>query len=125
MNLNGIEALLKELESVLGKSDNAKRLLHIFENSYLKSQNLADATRYLVNELFGQYGIVILDANDKKLKEKLIPIIKEDVVNQSLHLIISERTKELSKELKSQAFVRNINFFQISEGKITSNHLSL
>ena len=58
-----------------------------------------------------------MDANDKKLKQKLIPIIKEDVVNQNLHSIISERTEELSDEFKSQAFVRNINFFNISEGK--------
>ena len=33
MRLNGIDTLLKELESVLGKSDNAKRLVHLFRDS--------------------------------------------------------------------------------------------
>ena len=90
--------------------------MRIFRKCY-SEKNLSESSRLLVNELFGKYGIVILDANDKKLKQKLIPIIKEDVVNQNLHSIISERTEELSDEFNSQAFVRNINFFNISEGK--------
>ena len=35
------------------------------------SSTLSDASRYLVNELFGRYGLVILDADDKRLKESL------------------------------------------------------
>ena len=113
---SGIESVIGEIEEALAESENSKQLLQIFKECY-SANNLSQASRLLVNELFGQYGVVILDANDKKLKKKLIPIIKEDVVNQNLHSIVSERTKELSKEFKSQAFVRKINFFQISEGK--------
>ena len=115
-NTSGIDSVIDEIEEDLTESENSKQLLQIFRECY-SAKNLSEASRLLVNKLFGKYGIVILDANDKKLKEKLIPIIKEDVVNQNLHLLISERTEEFSKEFKSQAFVRDINFFQISEGK--------
>ncbi|MGY8989377.1 MAG: bacillithiol biosynthesis cysteine-adding enzyme BshC [Flavobacteriales bacterium] len=115
-NTSGINDVIDEIEEDLAESKNSKQLLQIFRECY-SEKNLSEASRLLVNKLFGKYGIVILDANDKKLKEKLIPIIKEDVVNQNLHLLISERTEEFSKEFKSQAFVRDINFFQISEGK--------
>ena len=115
-NTSGIDSVIDEIEEDLTESKNSQQLLQIFRECY-SAKNLSEASRLLVNKLFGKYGIVILDANEKKLKEKLIPIIKEDVVNQNLHLIISERTEEFSKEFKSQAFVRNINFFQISEGK--------
>ena len=115
MNLNGIEALLNELESVLGKNDNAKRLLHIFENSYLKSQNLADATRYLVNELFGKYGLVIIDGDDKKLKKQFIPYIKKDVLEQGFVKTIQESSSKLASSYTVQAFVRDINIFKLSD----------
>ena len=115
-NTSGIDSVIDEIEEDLAESETSKQLFQIFRECY-SAKNLSEASRLLVNELFGKYGIVILDANDKKLKEKLIPIIKEDVVNQNLHLLISERTEEFSKEFKSQAFVRDINFFQISEGK--------
>ena len=115
-NTSGIDSVINEIEEVLDESENSKKILRIFRKCY-SEKNLSESSRLLVNELFGKYGIVILDANDKKLKQKLIPIIKEDVGNQNLHSIISERTEELSDEFKSQAFVRNINFFNISEGK--------
>jgi len=117
MSLNGIESLIKELKSVLGESDNAKRLLHIFENSYLKHQNLADATRYLVNELFGKYGLVIIDGDDKKLKKQFIPHIKKDVLEHGFVKTIQESSNKLASSYSAQAFVRDINFFKLSEGK--------
>ena len=115
-NTSGIDDVIDEIEEDLAESKNLKKIIQTFRECY-SAKNLSESIRLLVNKLFGKYGIVVLDANDKKLKEKLIPIIKEDVVNQNLHSIISERTEELSDEFKSQAFVRNINFFNISEGK--------
>ena len=82
MSLGGFGSVLTELKLVLGTSENAKKLISIFEKAYLKHDNLADATRYLVNELFGEYGLVILDGNDKKLKQQFIPTIKKDVLAQ-------------------------------------------
>ena len=117
MNLNEFESVLNELKSVLGELENAEQLLYLFENTYLKHKNLAQATRYLVNELFGKYGLVILDGDDKKLKEQFIPIIKKDVLQQGFVETIKCRSEQLAKEYKAQAFVRDINFFTLTEGK--------
>ena len=56
-----------------------EQLLQIFRECY-SAKNLSEASRLLVNKLFGKYGIVILDASDIRLKRQLIPIIKRDVV---------------------------------------------
>ena len=117
MNLNEFESALNELKSVLGESENAEQLLHLFENAYLKHQNLAQATRYLVNELFGKYGLVILDGDDKILKKQFIPIIKKDVLQQGFIKTIKQCSEQLDKEYKAQAFVRDINFFTLTEGR--------
>ena len=117
MNLSNFEPVLNELKSVLGELENAKRILLIFENAYLKNQNLTQATRFLVNELFGKYGLVILDGDDKKLKEQFIPIIKKDVLQQGFVETIKQCSKQLAEDYKAQAFIRDINFFTLTEGK--------
>ena len=117
MNLVGFESLLTELKSVLGTSENADKLISLFEKSYLNHDNLADATRYLVNELFGKYGLVILDGDDKRLKEQFISTIKKDVLRNGFEESITKCSEDLATKYKAQAYVRPINFFKLSEGK--------
>ena len=112
----GILEIIEEIDSFLGGNNDEKSFINLLKKSYSKS-NLLEATRDLVNELFGEYGLVILDSNDKYLKKKLIPIMKEDIINQSLSPIIKKNSDKNSKTYKTQAFVRNINFFKISEAK--------
>jgi bacillithiol biosynthesis cysteine-adding enzyme BshC len=117
MNLDGFESLLTELKSVLGTSENADKLISLFEKSYLNHDNLADATRYLVNELFGKYGLVILDGDDKRLKEQFVSTIKKDVLRNGFEESITKCSQDLAVKYKAQAYVRPINFFKLSEGK--------
>ena len=58
---NGIFIVIKES---LGTSENANYLSSLFERSYLEHKTLKDATRFLVNELFGDFGIVVIDGDD-------------------------------------------------------------
>jgi len=117
MNLDGFESVLTELKSVLGTSENADKLISLFEKSYFNHDNLADATRYLVNELFGKYGLVILDGDDKRLKEQFISTIKKDVLMHGFEESITKCSEDLASKYKAQAYVRPINFFKLSEGK--------
>jgi len=117
MNLDGFESILTELKSVLGTSENADKLISLFEKSYLNHDNLADATRYLINELFGKYGLVILDGDDKRLKEQFISTIKKDVLMHGFEESITKCSEDLASKYNAQAYVRPINFFKLSEGK--------
>ena len=113
---SGISQLIDEIALDLGECKNARYLINLFKKCY--GQNtLSEATRIFVNELFGKYGIVILDASDARLKKQLIPVIKKDVVEKGLHKIISNTTNALSEKYKAQALVREINFFKLSNGQ--------
>jgi uncharacterized protein YllA (UPF0747 family) len=105
------------LKSVLGTSENAYKLISLFEKSYLNHDNLADATRYLVNELFGKYGLVILDGDEKRLKEQFISTIKKDVLRNGFEESITKCSEDLATKYKAQAYVLPINFFKLSEGE--------
>ena len=117
MKLEGIQKVLDELKVVFGESKNVQQLIQLFENAYLEHNSLAAATRYLVNELFGRYGLVIIDGDDKRLKEQFIPIIKKDILQNGFVKSIQKCSNELVKSYKVQAHIRDVNFFRLSDEK--------
>ncbi len=86
--------------------------LEIFERAYLDSSTLAEAVRVYCNELFGEEGLVVLDADDKRLKSIFAEIIKDDVTERKAHQLVQQTNDRLNElGYKSQAFAREINFF--------------
>jgi bacillithiol synthase len=84
---------------------------------YNESANLAEATRKLVNQLFAEYGIVIIDGDDRILKSLFINQIKSDLLDKKYSPIVKATSEELEKEgYKAQAFVRERNFFYLTDG---------
>lgn len=84
----------------------------LFEKAYLRHDNLADATRFFVNELFGDKGLIIIDGDNAALKELLKPVMKDDLLSNNAGRIIQETSTELSSlGYKVQVFPREINLF--------------
>ena len=113
ISTNSLHSIFEELKPILGTSENAKELYSLLSEAYLNNSDLASATRSLVNALFSKYGLVVLDADTKGLKQQAIPLIKKDVLEQANHTLIESTNAELSK---TQAFVRPINFFYQQKG---------
>lgn len=107
----GIAEALNELKVILGESDYAKAIVARFEKAYTKHTNLADATRYLVNELFGGYGLVILDGNDQALKSLFKEEFKKDVFDNVAFDAVSRSVEELKAAYSIQVNPREINVF--------------
>ena len=117
MGLEGLDLLLEKIGDIIGHESNSEELLDIFRKSYKKEYSLSMATRILVNELFGSYGILIIDGDDCLLKQKLINIIDEDINHNRFYEIIKNSSNKLSVKYHAQAYVRPINFFKISDGE--------
>ncbi len=115
LDTEGLEDVYTEFKKQLGKGKNAKYLADLFKKSYLEYSNLADATRYLANELFKDYGLVILDADEVTLKREFIPYIKEELLEQTAFKTISKTKGALSKNYKIQVNPREINLFYLKD----------
>ncbi|WP_306429649.1 bacillithiol biosynthesis cysteine-adding enzyme BshC [Sphingobacterium sp. E70] len=116
MDTTSIVDVVKQYTNILGLSDNSAKLTRIVEQAYLKHKRLADATRYMVNELFKSYGLLIIDADDKELKELFKPIIKTDILSENSFKAITDRSKELeAKGFSTQVHAREINFFYLTD----------
>ncbi len=116
LSTEGLDEMFNLFSEKLGPGKNAKYLKTLFENAYLNHSNLADATRYLANELFGAYGLVILDANDKNLKQLFIPYVKQELLEQTSFKEVSKTIEQFPSDYKIQVNPREINLFYIIEG---------
>ena len=102
----------------MGDSKYAYELVELFQNAYTKHADFSFATRCLVNELFGQYGLVILDPNDARLKREFAEVIKDDLLNSTAYKFVARTISNLEKiKHKSQVNPRDINIFYLLDNQ--------
>lgn len=113
----GLDKVFEIFAAEIGAGRNAERLKSLFENAYLKNHTLAEATRYLANELFKEYGLVIVDGDDKPLKKLFIPYAEKELLDQVAHDKVLPKAKALeSNGYKVQVNPREINLFYLADG---------
>ncbi len=104
---NGLSKILDELPE----------RVEIFENAYKSSKNLADATRCFVNDLFGSYGLVVLDADSNALKSLFKSVLRDELLTCKSNELAEATSKKLEDlGYKSQIYSREINLFHLDDG---------
>ena len=79
-------------------------------------KNLANATRRLINDLFGHYGLVIIDGDSEALKRLFIPVMQKEIETSFSSQAVEITTKALVElGYKAQVTPREINLFYLDE----------
>jgi bacillithiol biosynthesis cysteine-adding enzyme BshC len=112
LNTSGLEEVFEQFSTEIGLGNNGNYLRELFKKSYFEHQNLADATRFLANELFKIEGLVIIDGDDTNLKKLFIPYAKNELLHQTSFKKVTETIAQL-KEYTIQVNPREINLFYI------------
>jgi bacillithiol biosynthesis cysteine-adding enzyme BshC len=107
---DGLGDVFNQFSKETGIGENADYLKSLFQKSYLEYSNLADATRFLANELFKDEGLVILDGDSIALKRLFIPYAKKELLEQASFKRVNE-TNTLLKDYFVQVNPREINLF--------------
>ena len=111
----GMEALLNTLPSKI----------NLFEKAYNEHKTLSSATRYFVNELFSEDGLIIIDADNRALKKQFAEILKEEILAKSSHNLVGKATSQLETAgYETQVHAREINLFYLENNlreRIISN----
>ncbi|HEK19410.1 MULTISPECIES: bacillithiol biosynthesis cysteine-adding enzyme BshC [unclassified Mucilaginibacter] len=116
INPDTMRQAINQYKGVLGIDGHSSELGEMVETAYTKFDKLADATRYLVNALFARYGLVIIDADDRRLKAEFAPIIERDIIEQNSFKNISEANSKLQQlGVHIQVNPREINFFYLKD----------
>ncbi|WP_299226091.1 bacillithiol biosynthesis cysteine-adding enzyme BshC [uncultured Psychroserpens sp.] len=119
LNLKGLDEVFKVFSSQLDTSIHATQLKSLFENAYLSHDNLTQAMHYLVNELFKDHGLVIVDGDNADLKRLFIPYLKNELYKQTSFDKVTQANKQLNAldgNYKIQVNPRKINLFYNKEG---------
>lgn len=112
LSTEGLSEFFEIYAHEIGSGSNANDIKKLFQEAYLNHSNLTDATRHLANALFGEYGLVILDADNSDLKKAFIPFAKEELVHQNSYKTVIKTTEKL-KNYTIQVNPREINLFYL------------
>lgn len=115
--LNEVSALIDEIKSKVNLNIESTQLLSDIGEIYASSINLSQATIKLAHKIFGQMGLVCLDADKKELKSLFKNVIEKDIIEQAnLNVFSNTREQLKTQEFHTQLHAREINFFYLADG---------
>ncbi len=116
MKTAGLKQLFADLFKVLGPpGKNCEQLEALITNAYLRHDTIGEATHYLLNELFGQYGLVVLNPDEPGLKAAFSTVMEDELLHQQAFPVITNQIEKLAAHYKIQAHPRLINLFYLGD----------
>ncbi len=105
--------LIERIAGELGVQPCGKELIELFRSSYTIETTIQQATLLLVNELFKDFGLLILIPDNANLKAAFNEVVKKELVEQFSHPIVVATCEQLSAFYKAQASGRELNLFYL------------
>lgn len=107
---------IQEFEKEFKDNLYGTELILWIKNAYKKGNSHTQAIRYLVNQLFADYGLLTIDGNSKELKSHVKGIFKKELLANQLFETTKTQREFLEKEYhKVQVNPREINLFYLTE----------
>lgn len=108
--------LISQLEGQLGVHPQGVQLISMLRDAYQEGTSIAKATQKLVDHLFADYGLLVLDADDARLKSVMKPVFANDLVQHDAHQLVTQVGEALQQQYKVQVNPREINLFYLIDG---------
>lgn len=115
MNTKGVDKLINRVEGELSVQPHGKDLINILKSSYTPGIDIQTATFRLINNLFKDYGVVVLIPDSRVLKRTMIKVFEEDLFSQTASALVSSTIENFPKQYKVQAKPREINLFYLKD----------
>lgn len=105
--------IIERIAGELGVQPFGTELIKLFRSSYTLGTTIQQATLLLVNELFKDYGLLILIPDNANLKAAFNAVVKKELVEQFSHPLVVETCNQLASFYKVQASGRELNLFYL------------
>jgi len=112
LKLDGFHTVLEEFKNLIGGQ---QELVEFFTEAYGKSENLAEATRKIIHHIFGKYGLVVIDGDDRELKKLFEEEMKTDLFEHLAFREVTAQSKAFGENYKIQVTPREINLFYMDD----------
>jgi bacillithiol biosynthesis cysteine-adding enzyme BshC len=102
----GIEKMMKDVPGDIS----------IFQEAYSKNKTLSAAVRHYVNRLFGENGLLVIDADHHTWKSLFKNVIHDDVESNVVKPLVDKTNTALEAlGYRTQIHCREINFFYLKD----------
>ncbi|NEN23755.1 bacillithiol biosynthesis cysteine-adding enzyme BshC [Cryomorpha ignava] len=116
MKTVGMDEVADELIDKIGIGYTSAELNSLFKKAYVNHENIADATRYLVHQIFGRHGVLVIDADDAELKKLAIPAFEKEICDNISFKEMTKTNQALSDNgFDLQIVPHKINLFYLDE----------
>ena len=106
---------LEELADLFKNEAYGNEVAVLLNEAYSNHSTLAEATRSFVLSLFGELGLVVINADSAPLKKLFSSIIRDELDEQASSSIVEKTSARLEKNYKVQVNPREINLFYLDE----------
>lgn len=116
MSTKDLEPILQEVCHTLNlQKEDEKYLFDVLQEAYHSTNTITEATRILVHHLFGKYGLLVVDGDDTEFKRTFIPVMEDELIQQSSHLVVAKTIEQLQVNYTAQASPRELNLFYLKD----------
>ena len=113
----------KELVKLIGLMEgqllvlpDGNEIISAIKKYYKDGVTIQEATFHFVNSLFADYGLIVLLPDNVALKNQMIKVFEDDLLNQTASGIVEKTAAKLSTAgYKVQASPREINLFYLKD----------
>jgi bacillithiol biosynthesis cysteine-adding enzyme BshC len=110
---DGLDDVLQQILDARA-DEGTKSYVDSFLDILKQHRTLASATRAWVNACFGEWGVVVIDPDDARLKRLFIPAMREELIHQSTVAAVAETNAQLKQHgFDAQVNPRSINLFYL------------
>jgi bacillithiol biosynthesis cysteine-adding enzyme BshC len=116
MHTHDLQPLLQSFFNIIGPpNDNSAYIKDLFSKAYHNNHTIAEATQYIVHQLFGKFGVIALNPDEHVLKNEFKSVLKAELFTPRAYDIIQNTNKDFEQHYKTQAHARPINLFYLKE----------
>lgn len=129
LKCEGLLQLIEKLEERADKNEQNADFFEMLKRHYAPGKSLAAATRGLIHELFGSDGLLIIDPDDKQLKQAFLNIAQKDIQEKIVHRFAGPTTALFKKQgYEPRVNPQEINYFWLDQDKriklkVQSDHI--
>jgi bacillithiol synthase len=107
--------MMDALAGELGVQPFGNEIVNKLKAYYKAGTTIQQATFELVNDLFAEYGLIVLIADAAALKEQMIAVFEDELLHHHSSKLVAQTAKQLEQHYKVQAGGREINLFYLDE----------
>lgn len=113
---NGLLNLLEEVYKEISHLPFGPKIVEVLKKAYPKGQDIANATFSLLNELFANEGLLVLQPDNSIMKKTIQHIMKDDLLHQTAEKIVGKTNQLMGEMYKLQVNPRPVNLFYLRDG---------